>query len=118
MPTDSDKLVRTIAKLTELTQQGKLEWEIQGDEPNASVVGPSYFAGHQDKTLRLRKVEVEYDTGFGHETGYEINLEFVDPEKQSLWTFPETSGLWELYNAVRYGTAGVSDFLDSLLGEG
>ncbi len=117
MPTDSDKWVRAMARLTEPTQQSELEWEIQGDELNASVVGPSYFAEHQDKTLRLRKVEVEYDMGFSQETREEVNLEFVDLENQSLWTFPDTSGLWGLYNAVRYGTAGVSDFLDSLLGE-
>ena len=117
MPTDSDKLVRAIAKLTELTQQGKLEWEIQSDESNASVVGPSYFAAYQDKNLRLRKVIVEYDMGYSSETREEVNLEFVDLGKQSLWTYPETSGLWELYSAVRYATADVSDFLDSLLGE-
>ena len=117
MPTDSDKWVQAIAKLTELTQQGKLEWEIQEDESNTSVVGPSYFAEHQGKILRLRRVKVEYEVGYSYETGYEVNLEFVDLDKQSLWTFPDTAGLWELYSAARYGTAGVSDFLDSLLDE-
>lgn len=101
--------IRCQQKLTELTQQGKLHWEIRDYPSSAAVVGPSYLAEYNDRLLRLEKVQTD-------EMFDEVILDFVEPDqKTSLWTFPSSTGLDALYGAVRYRTAGASDFLDSLL---
>lgn len=118
MPAEPDKWLRAVVKLTDLTQQGELDWEIADYQSGPSVVGPSYFAEYKDRLLRLEKIQIESsDSWHGRgETVEEITLDFVDRvEKTSLWTFPSSTGLDQLYGAVRYRTAGVSDFLDSLL---
>ncbi len=44
-------------------------------------------------------------------------LEIIDDAGNNLWTFPNVSGLSDLYDAVRYRVAGVKGIIDSVLGE-
>lgn len=107
---ETDKWIEAIVKLKALTQSGQLKWTARDSARSASGEGgPHYFSEHGGKILRLRRAyEREWDQELPR-------LEFVDAEDRSLWTFPYSEALDDLYQAVRYQTAGVGDFLDTLL---
>jgi hypothetical protein len=115
MPESPNQWLAAIAKLTALTQDGKLKWTIvePGPQVVGRIVGPLYAASHAGRNLQLFQLR---GGGFGRfEEESPLALEFVDDEGRSLFTFPELDNLVDLYNAVRYQTAGVKSFLDSLL---
>ena len=117
MPAKTDQWVDAVAKLTELTQDGKLEWNAQSFTDNESVIGPTYHATYGDKRLRLQKrgAMVKKKAGAEEEWTKQYVLEFVDGNDKTLWAFPQIDAIQHLYGAVQYQTAGVKDFLDDLL---
>lgn len=112
--------LQAIAKLTELTQSGRLKWGVL-PPTHSNTSGPEYVSEYGEKRLRLRKLKHRDSEGiliprvFGGPPP--ITLEFVDDEDNGLWTFPETQAIKDLYSAVQYQAAGVRGFLEELLGE-
>ena len=80
MTPKSDQWVDAVAKLTELTQDGTLEWTAESMTENESVIGPTYRASYGDKLLRLRKRgTLARKKSWGDEEWVEqYVLEFVD----------------------------------------
>jgi len=121
MPAESNQWVEAIARLTALTQEGALKWETRPPTGERTVVDASYYTTHKDRRLRLEKrmVTEEDEYSFRRQVRMErLFLEFVDDNDNSLWAFPRVDALEDLYNAVRFQTAGVKDFLDDLLSTG
>ncbi len=117
--TKTDQWIDVVAKLTALTQDGDLEWladRYASDEPG--VIDPSYRTSYKNRSLRLQKRRVARETFSGTEHVIAHFLDFVDDSDNSLWTFPEVDAIEHLYNAVRYQTAGVKDFVEDLLSDG
>lgn len=117
MPPKTDQWVDAVVKLTELTQEGKLEWSIDPYFEDQHAIGPTYRATHGDKSLRLRKRSILRPSkrGWDEEWQEQYLLEFVGQNDQVLWAFPEIDAIQHLYGAVQYQTAGVKDFLNDLL---
>lgn len=145
MASDKDRFIALVAKLLELTQDGKIKWD--ATRPRASLtndpdlaVDVVYTTHHQRKRLGLYQIKRRYEappkgslsaiiSGY---SGYYRNilgtpppkwqldhiLELIDDSGNCLWTFPSVSGLGDLFSAVQFQAAGVSEFLDDVLGKG
>ena len=142
MATEKDKVIKFVAKLIELTQDGKVVWSTI--EPRRTLkshpdypVDLVYVTEYKEKRLGLYRQRADYVTlgsllsgSFGT-TGYSgfsgtspqrnsrigTILEMVDYSGNCLWTFPEVSGLQDLYDAVQYQVAGVKNYLDSVISD-
>lgn len=122
MARDANQLVDAIVRLTGLTQAGELTWEM-APVPSASgdARGPVFYADTHGRRLRLvkrRAVEMRglFNLGLGDPTAtppYELS--FVTATDDVLWTFPDLDAIADLYAAVQFQVAGVSDFLKDLL---
>lgn len=99
MTTANDKLIDAIVKLIKGTQEGKITWAVEKLTPK--IV---YVTEYKGRGLRL--YELAYDSP---------NLEIIDDNGTTLWTFPPVSGLDDLLSSVRYQTAGVKSFLDEII---
>lgn len=117
MPETNNQWIDAIAKLTELTQNGELKWGVDEFFEAPGAVSPAYTAVHNKRTLRLQKRRVAEDSGyFGRKEVRDIfTLEFVGPQGNSLWQFPEIDAIEDLFAAVQYQTAGVREFLNDIL---
>jgi hypothetical protein len=117
MSEPSDQWIDAVAKLTELTQNGKLKWNADEYVKAPGSISPAYFATYKGRSLRLQKRRVSDEpTFFGRsEVRDQYVLEFLGAEGNSLWTFPEIDAIEDLFAAVQYQTAGVKEFLNDLL---
>jgi hypothetical protein len=121
---EQDKFVSVIAKLNELTQEGKLTWSKEHFPENLNLgkdrpVKLVFSAFFRNKTLRIYAEEYKY---WYEEDRYEwdsrIVLAFVDDiTSQNIWEFPQVAGLADLYESVRYQEADVDQFIDEILSE-
>ena len=105
--------VDVVAKLTALTQQGKLLWTATMTPGKG---GASFIAKYKDKTLRLSRVHITELLSFG-ENRETTRLEFIDNLGNGLWSFPDTANLDDLFNAAKFQAAGVQSFLTDILKE-
>jgi hypothetical protein len=112
MPDETKQWIDAIAKLTRLTQEGSLVWSATRDAPGAR--GATFYAEYKGKPMRLYRSIRPMFGGFGGDREVMI-LEFVDASGNSLWAFPETPAIDDLYEAVKYQVAGVQSFLDDIL---
>ena len=113
MPTETDKWVQAVTKLTELTQAGTLTWSV-GSSPiiiGETVAGPAFYAEHSGRRMRVRLVRP-----VGLAIDPIAKLELLDDEGNLLFAFPEISALFDLYGAAQYQAAGVKGFIDGLIG--
>jgi hypothetical protein len=116
MPEELKEWTAAIAKLIELTQQGKVKWtpivaKVSG------LVGPALEANYRNRRLRLTKVweSVSGLDSFISEKAKVMHLDFVDDSGTVLWSFPENDALDDLYQAAKFQAAGVQDFLTDIL---
>jgi len=140
MASDKDRFIALVAKLIELTQDGKLKWLARKPRTSLShdaemAVDVVYVADYEGKTLGLYQVRHKWEAPasgslsavlsvnpfsmYGIDTpkySWNTVLEFIDSSGNCLWTFPEVSGLSDLFKAVQYQVAGVKKFLDDVLG--
>ena len=125
MKKEKDKWIEVIAKLTKLTQDNILEWQIS-EIPKALQgfkdvrIDVVYFSIYKGKRLRIykKKEKETIAVGFNRfETLWETStiLDFTDDNGVSLWTFPQVEGLNNLLNAVKFQVTGVKDFLKDLM---
>ena len=135
MSSDQSKWADAVAKLSKLTKDGALTWRSatnvqSSDVPPDSVRGLIYVAKQNENLLRLYKLRelVEkprniFEMGWtfrpskpsDFEWAEKVILEMIDERGNSLFTFPQVSGLKDLHSAASYQAAGVKDFLDELL---
>lgn len=106
MSDKTDQMVEAVAKLLELTQEGKLLWE-----PSQSVTS-ALVARHLGQILRIRKLRPQF-----YNEPPPINLEILKDSGDVAWLFPEVEGLDDLYQAASYQASGAKDFLRDLLRE-
>ncbi len=129
MAKQDEKLVELVAKLIELTQESTLTWSIVKpsndiEQGFTKLVGSVFEAKYQNKNLRIYKVEHDNTEEnhmlnmYMHQPSYSvaIKLEFVDRYGNSIWSFPRITGIVDLYKTIAYETAGVDEFINSVLG--
>ena len=118
MPEPRDQWVDAVAKLTELTQNGQLEWTVDHNFETAGAMSPAYTTTYKDRPLRLQKRRVTDEESWGRtQTRDAFVLEFVAPSGDTLWTVPGIDAIEDLFSAVQYQTAGVKDFLSDILAD-
>lgn len=138
MAVESKKWVEVTAKLIQLTQSGSLKWSLAtGDFSVAGYDGSdsAFIASYKNKILRIYRLTYKVeDPGPGAFSTASIKiselvlgvkkypywtsmvrLEFVNSDGKTLWTFPDTNALEDLYSSVQYQVAGVTEFLDDIL---
>lgn len=99
MATETEKLIDAIVRLIKGTQEGKITWCVEG--PSKTV---RYIADYKGRRLRLYEILHSYP-----------DLEIIDDNGTTLWTFPQVSGLNDLLSSVRYQTADVKSLLDDII---
>jgi hypothetical protein len=121
---EKNKWLDAITRMIVLTQQGKLRWTLESLVPRPEdVTSPVFYTDFKNKIMRLYKTQVNSArvvSGLFPEVPAwreRIILEFVTNEGASLWEFPEVSPLSDLFNAVQYQAAGVTEFLDEIFAE-
>lgn len=135
---DNDKLLDAIAKLIELTQDGKLRWSALPSslidalkETPYDRIAVAFQANYKDRYLRLykRNYKVAYNpfstvaivqaAYYDKEDSWysTVVLQLTTSDDLVLWSFPFETALWDLYRAVEYQVSKVKDFLDDLLSE-
>ena len=129
---EENKWVEAVSKLIQLTQQGQLDWNVvrSGESmiPNEEGVRLAFVTVYQERLLRIYSKTVEGSSLpvqmlSVSSTGVDVRpqeidrvvLEIIDDEGNSLWQFPYTDALDDLYKAVRYQAAEVDELLDDLL---
>ena len=135
MTEKQSKFVEAVARLIKLTQDGELMWE--SSKPSAELERDGikdesvFISRYKDRILRLYKYSYRVDEPglFDISTSFfpikvkypywasSVTLEFIDDNGFSLWKFPFTNALNDLFQAVQYQFAGVDEFLDKLLNE-
>jgi hypothetical protein len=125
MPEPKNKLLDAVTRMIELTQQNRMKWQLRSDIPNHRIVNPLspvFYSFPDGKRLRLYQTAVGYSgrdilNAEIPDSDKRIVLEFIDPEGEILWAFPDVAPLFDLFSAVQYQVAGVSSFMDSILGD-
>jgi hypothetical protein len=141
MSEERNKWIDAVAKMIKLTQDGKIEWRQYSStadlkEDASDVIEAAFISDYGGKKLRIHR-RVFRDSrptpkiiGRGSPTSIffsesvpemesyrasEVRLEFISPNGNALWTYPNVNGLSDLLSAVQYQVAGVKDFLDEIL---
>lgn len=143
MASDKDRFITLVAKLLGLTQDGGIKWEAKKPRPSLTndperAVDLVYTTYIQGKHLGLYQVKHKFEApapgslaaAMGDYSAYtrifgtpppkwkwDTILELIDDSGNCLWTFPSVSGLNDLFSAVQYQVAGVSEFLNDVLGK-
>ena len=128
--TSLSKWEQAISKLVEFTQDGKLEWEIVNPKEylqNADVSGAMLIVKYGDKHLLLYNKAYTYlsggilasISGSGTEVkDYRPQLSVYDMKaKSTVYTFPNSELVNDLYKAATYHAAKVDDLISNILGE-
>ena len=113
--------VKLVSTLNRLTQANKINWQSE-NPPQILTAGtsdqiPLYFsARHNARDLGL--YEERYQTMDDYERTYwtsRVVLVFFDQDDRPIWELPgEVAGLREIFDAIRYQSSGVNDFIRSL----
>lgn len=120
-----EKWAQLVAKLIELTQEGKLVWEgpEKGSIDQTGRQYTNYVALYQDKYFRVRKHSGDFlrtsSTGTQRRSPAEDKyfLSIMDQDKKILYSLPDTPGFEDLFEAVVFQKAGIDKLLDDLLKE-
>jgi hypothetical protein len=120
---EPDKFIRVVAKLNELTQEGKIHWTVV-PHPEALDLGRDkpvtvvYEAPYKDKCLRIYREEYKYWYDENRYTWSDrIVLAFTEKNGQNAWEFPDVPGLADLFDSVRYQKAEVDKFIREVFSE-
>lgn len=119
---EDTKTDQIISQLTRLTAEGKLKWT--RTQPGRSLSGgtdsrfPFYCeAKYNDRLLAVVQERYEYfvpDTE-SFRWGEAIKLLMLDQDHQLMYTFPPSSGLSDLVDAVQEQLANIDDVFADLL---
>ena len=117
----TSKWVSLIAKLLQLTQEGKIKWTLQppppGKLPATERVSQVYATAYEGQGLRI--YEYDYKTlvpDFSDDLEWDrrVKLELVDATGRSLYAISQEPGLDDLLRAVKHQTSNVDAFLEKL----
>ena len=123
----NERFLEAIAKLIELTQTGKLRWDAYPPDETLKVypddrLSTVFETNYQGKKLRLYRRTFSprgapmFDAIIGKKDWQSVViLEFLAENGAVLWRFPTMPILDDLLSAVQYQTAGVDEFIDTLL---
>jgi hypothetical protein len=125
-----DKSVEMIARLLELTQQGKLKWH-SAAPPKGIDTPVAFQASYENFNLRIYQAErpnpdlgeisVSVLTfGVSRKAPDRITvtiLELLDSQGRAVYKFDFKAGLSNLYDSASYSAAGVDRFINAVLGE-
>ena len=130
-----DKPRDAVLKLIRLTQDGKVEWQVerkfhyttkdQQDDRIATAFTTSYMGKNlilYERIYKAYRLRTGAFRDLLHTSKYEeywdseVVLEIVD-KGTALWAFPKGSSQRELLSSVQYQVAGVKDCLDEILSE-
>ncbi|HXT02334.1 MAG TPA: hypothetical protein VN915_16795 [Elusimicrobiota bacterium] len=121
--TQENKTARAMFLFLKLTQDGKLIWTAMDPSPDTmedgnKVVRVMYVAKKDDRMLRLYHYRFRSYTD-EDEWHWEdsIALEVSDPKGLSWWSFPRNRVIWDLYEAVKFKTTKVDEFIDNLFSQ-
>jgi hypothetical protein len=121
--TTHQALTRIVARLLQLTQEGRIEWV--REKPPAHLrhahdeaIEAVYTTTHSGRRLRLFEPAEDYWLDEADDSiDRRVVLELVDAEGYSEWQFPRVPGIAELYDAVRFSTSNVKGFIEDFLAE-
>ncbi len=130
---DKNRWVDAVTRMIELTQQGKMRWNIvdpQGalaeEENRVSAVFQTVYNGKElrayQKKVRVRPLGGTLASTLPPAKSRPLFrrigiLEFVNDEGTPLWKFPQVDALSDLVTAAEYQVAGVNEFLNDLFSE-
>ncbi len=130
MAKERDKYVDVIAKLVQLTQEGKLTWSSSNPSTTESVAGEQiesiFTTNYKRAKLRILRKRYKHEPnispaflGFGSGAGprwiTETVLDMIDDGNFQLWRFPNVGPIDDLFSAVQYQVAGVKSFIENVL---
>ena len=126
---NKSKLVKLVAKMLEMTQEGELKWSLDktsvSDPSQTKTIGVIFKSSYNGKNLKIYKREYD-NTEENHmyggiyasgQSSYTISivLGFFDDDGNLIWRFPHTTGISDLYTAVSYQVADIDNFSNDLL---
>ncbi|MDI6792938.1 MAG: hypothetical protein QME81_08750 [bacterium] len=111
------KLITLITYLSKLTQEEELSWErLFPPDSLSSKTEVVFETTFEDRKLRIYE---EYYKNWYDEDNYvwdsRVVLSFIDSQGRTEWEFPPVAGLGDLLESVKYRSANVGGFLDSVL---
>jgi len=124
MADETGRLVKFVAKLNRMTQEGRIKWELY-NPPEDLTSGTSdkfpYFWGAKvdDQYLGLY-VRRFQDYGPENDEAYwteQTVLAFCAADWTPVWEFPRTAGIHELRNSVERRYVEADSFIDKFLAE-
>jgi hypothetical protein len=124
MADETGRLVKFVAKLNRMTQEGRMEWELY-NPPADLISGTSdkfpFFWGTKidDKNLglyvrRYQEYDPQYEDNYWTE---QTVLAFCADDWTPIWEFPRTAGIQELRNSIERRYVQADSFIDKFLAE-
>ena len=116
-----DRWMKAIVRLNFLTQEGKLKWhlidppDLRGTSDHVEVAFGTTFEGESLRIFRRRHTVATDVDQYGWQSTPELQI--IDAEGRTLFTFPFMTALVDLYETVQYQTSGVGSLLDKLAGD-
>lgn len=118
---EQNQLIKMVAHLNELTQENKLQWQ-STYEPSRSIylgrdkiIGAVFETSFNGKELRIYE---EQSKNWHDEESYtwypRLVFAFIDANGNNEWESPDIPGLYDLFESVRFQSAGVNDFLKNM----
>jgi len=114
MANTATKWIEAISVLTELTQQGRLKWQV--DAPGLGLIASTlrgttpqqsaYKAKYLDNWFRLTRRVTGQAAFTTILSSPPYSLDIIDESGAQLYAIPETTGLSDLYQAVQYQLSG------------
>ena len=127
----NDKLIETITKLIQLTQENKLKWRSEKSpttlgREGQDIVETIFLARDKNRNLRLysKSYKVTISSIYGaffqgddkEKWRTDVALEILDEAMNPIWEFPPLPPLSDLLAAVQYQVAEIDDFIEDILG--
>jgi hypothetical protein len=124
-----DKSVQFIAKLVQLTQDKKIEWDSVSSPrtPGDKVVRAEFVTTVDGTKLRTFETTKEVQLDFPATVFFTTHdapktrsvrvpiLEVLDEQGRVTYTFESKTGLSDLYEAAAYSASKVDDLMDAIL---
>ena len=111
------KWVDAVAKLIELTREGRLQWSVESeaktpfDIERATAV---FTTEHDGRKLRLYAIKASL--GYTAETWQETKaiLDVVNDKEERIFSFPDVLALSHLLETVGYQVSGMASFIKNI----
>jgi hypothetical protein len=124
MADKTGRLVKFVAKLNRMTQEGRIQWELY-NPPSDLVSGSDdkipFFFGAEVNNRKLAlyvRRRLEYDPQRDEQYWYEKPvLAFCEDDWTPVWEFPRIAGVKELRDSIQRLYVKADSFIDEFLKE-